>query len=77
MGDVVDPEGKFLTMDDIKRKFDISINFLHYYMVKKIVAEFINHHKLMKNLKYIDHTYHFISNLLQSNFNKKYLFGHF
>ena len=35
MGDVVDPEGKFLSMDDIKRKFDINISFLHYYMVKK------------------------------------------
>ena len=45
VGDVVDPEGKFLSMDDIKRKFDININFLHYYMVKKIVSEFINHHK--------------------------------
>ena len=45
VGDVVDPEGKFLSMDDIKQKFDININFLHYYMVKKIVSEFINHHK--------------------------------
>ena len=33
VADVVDPEGKFLSMDDIKRKFDININFLHYYMV--------------------------------------------
>ena len=45
VGDVVDPEGQLLRMDDMKQKFDMNINFLHYYMVKKIVSEFITHHK--------------------------------
>ena len=45
VGDVIDPEGQLLSMDDMKQKFDMNINFLHYYMVKKIVSEFINHHK--------------------------------
>ena len=39
------PEGQFLNVGDMKHKFHMNINFLHHYMVKKIVSEFINHHR--------------------------------
>ena len=33
VGDVIDPEGKFLSMDDIMRKFDININCKNFIVI--------------------------------------------
>ena len=34
IGEIKNNQGEFLSLDDIKTKFDININFLEYYAIK-------------------------------------------
>ena len=41
IGDIIDPEGKLMTFEQIRAKYKFPLNILNYYTVKKIVQKFV------------------------------------
>jgi len=47
VNDLVAPDGEFLSLYDIQNKFDVKINFLHYYGIKQAISKSFSN--LLKN----------------------------
>ena len=43
VNDLLSPDGDFLSLSDIQKKYNVRINFLHYYGIKKAICKQFSH----------------------------------
>ena len=60
MSDLLNSDGTIFGPDELKIKYKLNLNILHYYRIKHLITKFIERKMFFLKLNWKDHMFHFI-----------------